>query len=413
MAKYTSSILREVKGKDGKRRAWKGVLKYKDKDGKWKQVAKTFGASVRTKSQANKELQSWRDEMEQAAITTGDDRGEMELLEYMREYVDKRESLGIIEKSTAADYRHTITRLEKRFADTKLKDLTADMVDEFQLSEQARGVSVTTCGKVHRLLKQVLTYALKRGHIEKNVMAIVEPPKRPKKRPNGLDLSEAQRVTELLINMPPTSVCTAAFLALHASLRAGEACGLQWSDVHLDQMTVTVRQSIGLGDGGAYLKTPKNDSSIRDVNITKDLADKLRERRDHMHGQLAKVGIMLTQEQFSKLFVCGNVVGDFLNPHILARKWSALAEAHSITGTEGKQATFHTLRHGYATVAVSLGVDVATVAGQMGHATTSVTLNTYTSATAQGKARAAEAMGNAMHPGKSADILTIEKTGTD
>lgn len=356
---------------------------------------------------AREEQERIRKENEEANLAS-----RVKLLEYMRQYVDDREAAGIIEKSTAADYRHTITRLEKRFADTKLAELTADDVQRFQTAELKRGVSATTCGKVHRLLKQVLTYAVKHEAIQKNVMDVVEPPKRPKKRPNGLDVAEAQRVTRILMQMKPTAICTAAFLALHGSLRVGEVCAVQWADVDLSGRTIRVNKAIGLAEGGAYLKETKNNASNRIVDITADLAKKLEERRDEMRQELASASVMLSPEQFDKLFVCGTIDGRYLNPQILTRKWVVLAEEHGIIGTEGKRASFHTLRHGYATVGIASGVDVASIAAQMGHSTVSQTLNTYTSATADGKRRAAATMNDVMHPTKEGDVVALDRTGT-
>lgn len=405
---YTIAMVREVKSKKGRR--WQGVLKYKD-GGKWRQSTKMLDA--RTKTQANRVLQEWRDQMEDEATKPKDANKNALLLDYMRRYVDDREAAGIIEKSTAADYRHTIVRLERRFKDTKLDELTAENVQRFQVAELKRGVSATTCGKVHRLLKQVLTYAVKHEAIQKNVMDVVEPPKRPRKRPNGLDVGEAQRVTGILMDMKPTPVCMAAFLALHASLRAGETCAVQWCDVDLDNKTIRVNKAVGLGEGGAYLKQTKNNASNRTVDITADLAKKLTERRESMRQELANASVMLSAEQFSKLYVCGTIDGRYLNPQVLTRKWAAVAEAFNIIGTEGKRASFHTLRHGYATVGIASGIDVASIAAQMGHSTVSQTLNTYTSATANGKRRAATTMGDVMHPTGEADVISFDKTGTD
>ena len=407
--KYTSTMLREVNGKNGRR--WKGVLKYKD-GGKWRQVSKTFGADVHTKTQANKALQEWHDQMEDEANKPEETNRDVLLLDYMRQYVDDREAAGIIERSTATDYRHTIVRLEKRFSATRLDELTADDVQRFQTAELKRGVSATTCGKVHRLLKQVLSYALRHEAIQKNVMDVVEPPKRPKKRPNGLDVAEARRVTGILIEMQPTPVCMAAFLALHASLRAGEVCAVQWADVDLERKTIRVNKAVGYGKGGAYLKETKNNASNRVVDITADLAKKLGERRESMRQELSNAGVMLSPEQFGALYVCGTIDGRYLNPMVLTRKWGALAEAFNIIGTEGKRANFHTLRHGYATVGIASGIDVASIAAQMGHGSISQTLNTYTSATADGKRRAALTMNDVMHPTAEADVFTLDKTGT-
>jgi integrase len=215
------------------------------------------------------------------------------------------------------------------------------------------------------------------------------------------------------MEMQPTPICAAAFLALHASLRAGEVCAVQWRDVDLNNKTIRVNKAVGLGEGGAYLKTTKNDASNRDVDITADLAKKLEERCEAMQQELKNANVMLSSEQFGNLYVCGTIDGRYLNPQILTRKWGAVAEAFNIIGTEGKRASFHTLRHGYATVGIASGIDVASIAAQMGHSTTSQTLNTYTSATADGKRRAALTMNDVMHPNNEADILTLEKTGTE
>jgi len=356
-----------------------------------------------TEANISAELEKWRDELESKKDS------DVLLLDYMREYVDGRLADGIIEPSTSTDYKHTIARLERRFKTMKLTELTAKDVQNFQRAELKRGVSAATCGKVHRLLKQVLTYAYRHEDIAKNPMDIVEPPKRRKQNPNGLSISEAQRVTGILLDMQPTPVCTAAFMALHGSLRVGECCAVTWDDVNLEGKTIRVDKAIGLANGGAFLKTTKNNASNRVVNITDDLVSKLSERRDLMRKEIADNDILMTAEQFGKLYVCGTIYGAWLNPQIASRKWSAIAESHNIKGTEGKRATFHTLRHGFATVGIASGIDVATVAAQMGHSTVSQTLNTYTSALAESKERAASKMGDVLHPTETKKPATIHE----
>lgn len=359
-------------------------------------------------------LEAWRQEMEaKAAESEAEARKSVPLLDYIEEYVAAREAAQVIEASTATDYRHSAKRLEKRFKGVALKDVTADMMQRWEVSELKRGVSATTVGKVHRLVKQALSHAVKHEVLSKNIMDVVEPPKRVKQKPNGLDVAEARRVTGILMQMGPTPVSTAAFLALHASLRVGECCGLLWSNVDLHRNVIHITQAVGLASGGAYLKQTKNASSTRTVDITEDLAAKLKERREAMHAELRSVGVLMSEEQFNKLYVCGSIAGDMPNPQVMGRKWTAIAEAFNIIGTEGKRASFHTLRHGFATVGIASGVDVASVAAQMGHATVSQTLNTYTSATAEGKRRAARTIGEAMHPTtEQADVFAL-KTGTE
>ena len=58
---YVSAFL--VQRKDRKGRPWVGVLKYKDPNGKWREVRKTF-PGVKYKRDAQRLLAEWREEME-------------------------------------------------------------------------------------------------------------------------------------------------------------------------------------------------------------------------------------------------------------------------------------------------------------------------------------------------------------
>lgn len=371
-------------------------------------------AAIKREEQALLEAARAEEEARLAAARAEEEANHVLLCDFIRDYVDAREAAGIIEASTATDYRHTCKRLESTFADTTLQGLTSKAVQDYETAELKRGMSPTTVGKSHRLLKQVITYAVRHEVIDKNVMLVVEPPKRPKKKPNGLNLAEAQRVTGILLDQRPTPVSTGAMLALHAGLRAGEVCGLTWSNVDIDNKIIHVIQAVGLADGkGAYLKPTKNDSSIRDVNITDDLAEKLSKRRDLMREELRSADILLTDEQFSKLFVCGGIAGGHPSPQVISREWSTLAEEHNVIGTTGKQLPFHGLRHAFASIGVASNVDIAVLASQMGHSTVSQTLNTYTSATAEGKRLGAKKMGEALHPTKEAEVKQLDRTGTE
>ena len=81
-------------------------------------------------------------------------------------------------------------------------------------------------------------------------------------------------------------------------------------------------------------------------------------------------------------------------------------------GTEGRPCTFHDLRHTFATIAISEGADVRSVAAILGHANVAMTLNVYASADAEAKRRAAEIVGKALEF-KPAEVIRLDRTGTD
>ena len=96
-----------------------------------------------------------------------------------------------------------------------------------------------------------------------------------KPRPNSLEQEQMRDLTARLLEMDPTPVATAAFLGLHLGLRLGEICGLRWCDVSFDEDGIYVRQSIGQGPGGTYVKKPKSAAGERFVPFDSDLTVKV------------------------------------------------------------------------------------------------------------------------------------------
>ena len=65
------------------------------------------------------------------------------------------------------------------------------------------------------------------------------------------------------------------------------------------------------------------------------------------------------------------------SPQGLSQDWHQLARVLRLTGTQGRPPTFHDLRHTFATIAVSTGVDIKTVSVLLGHADPAMTLRVY------------------------------------
>lgn len=433
--KYERYRLRQVSGKQGKR--WKCVLEYRVENPEfverpaegadtraarqkrrivWKSIAKTFGAEVRTKTQANAAAIAWQAEMEAEANAPKHDAS-VTLGDYIEQFVAMREAAGAIEASTARDYRHSAKRLSGTLADAQLSELTADEVQAWEIAELRRGISATVVGKVHRLLVSVCKWAVRRKDIAESPMDNVEAPKRPKTKPNSLTQPQMQFVTATLTQMEPTPLVVGAFLGLHAALRASECCGLRWRCVDFEAKRIRIEQSVGVGDGGSYLKTPKTDSSLRDVPIDDALANMLRKRHERMAKELAECGAVPMGLEFGELYVLGDVSGKFMNPTVLSRQWKALADGFGLVGTQGRRIVFHDLRHSGITAAVEAGADIANIAALAGHSNVAVTLNVYASATEAGKRRTAQAMGDYMSSPNAPKGEAVEhdfaKTGTD
>lgn len=81
---------------------------------------------------------------------------------------------------------------------------------------------------------------------------------------------------------------------------------------------------------------------------------------------------------------------------------------YDIVGNQGERLTLHGLRHTYATVAIEAGADVKSVSDNLGHANTTITMDTYASATAEGKRRTSNLVDNVLNPGNG-DVTMLDR----
>jgi integrase len=460
---YTSAFLRRLTNRKGK--PWVAVLKYSEPNPQYvedtrtdmqrrkafgkrpnteyvedmrspeqrkpyiqRQITKTLDpATVKTKSQANAELERWHAQME---AEHGTPDASLAVREYAERYISNLEKLERVSASTVMDYRGTLRYLDrgKGIADVPLRSLTPAKVEAWEIG-LLDGISGTTAAKAHRLLKQICEHAANLGDIASNPVRAVKPPRRTTGKPNALDAKGRARAVAALDAMAPTRKVVAAQLALYLGLRRGEICALTWGNVDLVGETwqdanergpkIRIAQSIGRSDSGTFVKQPKTSAGARVVAVTGGLLDVLRARRATMYAEwseaLKHADIEPTKEAFAALYVVGEVNGSYYNPEILSKEWLATARDYKLVGTEGRVVTFHDLRHTYATNAITNGVDVASVAANLGHASKSVTLNMYASQDSDAQRQGNEAVANDLDAARGAAQVVefVPKTGTD
>lgn len=331
--------------------------------------SKTFAwQTVRTKTQAMAALEQWRAEVEKEASA-------VRLVDYARDYIAMLETTRTIEPSTAKGYRRILKEIAA-LGNIPLDSLTPAMARRWETALLARGLHPTSVGAAHRLLKQVCKHAVEDEVIPSNPLDSVKPPKRRQSSPNALDSEGRAQLMAMLSEMGSVPIAVAATIALCTGMRRGEVCALMWRDIDLERAEIRVCRSVGVGEGGEYVKEPKTPSSRRTIPIPPLLVDML--ARLDRRGE----------------YVLG---GDSpYNASVLTREWGAISKAFHLVGTEGRPCTFHDLRHTYATMAIAEGADVKSVSSIMGHANAAMTLNVYASADVQAKRRAADIVGRSL-----------------
>lgn len=386
---YKRSFVRKL---DRPGRHFQGVLCFKDESGEWRQ--KTRALTSKTKGEAQVELADWRAQEERIHMAAENGRIDprCDVADYVERFVDELERTRAVEPSTVRGYRGSAKFVREAFSDVPLAQLSPIMVKEWEMGLTARGLSSSTVGKAHRLLKQALNEAVNLEVLDRNPVNPVKPPKRRPQKPgiNALDAEGCRRLLATLESMEMTPVSVAAQIALYTGLREAEVCGLQWRDFSAKDGTLWVRRSIGLANGGAYIKSTKTDR-VRDVAVPESLKRLLREWRFVQQESFDEHGADVEPQAF----IVGDEAG-YLHPSVLSRGWYQMAALLGVRGCEGRQVTFHDLRHTWATVYLAAGGDVKTAASNLGHANAAMTLNVYASVDPSAKRAAGDLVERAM-----------------
>lgn len=388
---------------DEKRGKYRGQMAHRDENGK--RILKRVTLKSKGKRAATAEFEQWCTE-EEAKAQANAGRGEYGLsiadtpiADYIEQFIGIKESSGAIEPSTASDYRNSNKRIRKAFPNTRVSEVNSLDVQQWEADMLANNLSSSTVGKCHRILKEALTYAVLHDAINKNPLDLVKPPRRENKKEgiNALDEPKYNLALDKLNGLKLTPVIMAAHIALQAGLRRAEVCGLQWRDIDFNRHTLSVKRSIGIKKGGAYVKVPKTRKG-REVYMTKTLESLLMKWKEQQRERFSESLATLHGDSFVIGYPAGykDDSAKWYNPTRLTKEWKALAETFDIEGVESRNLTFHDLRHTHATIAIANGADVKSVSSQLGHANASQTLDIYASACPDALRREAEIMESAI-----------------
>jgi integrase len=159
-------------------------------------------------------------------------------------------------------------------------------------------------------------------------------------------------------------------LAIHTGMRRGELLGLKWDDVDLDSYTVRVRRTLTRKGTGYVLGEPKTKKSRRTVKLTPRAVSALRSHRRRQLEEKLAAG----HYEDSGLVFAG-IGGGLINPSNLRnRSFAPLLER---AGLGDRQITFHDLRHTCASLLFRKNLHPKFVQELLGHASVSITLDTY------------------------------------
>lgn len=206
------------------------------------------------------------------------------------------------------------------------RDLSEESIKNYLLALQRRGLSSQSIALAMNAINFLYSIIYKRKDYQK-----FRHPKRSKKLPVVLTRKEIESIIAQPHNIKHQIILG---LAYAAGLRVSEVLALRIRDIDCQEMTVTVRQGKGRKDRISVL-SPRLINNIQNISATKDGASYLFE---------SERGGKLSTGTAQKVF------------------FNALQKS----GIK-KVATFHSLRHSFATHLLENGVDVRYVQELLGH----------------------------------------------
>lgn len=221
--------------------------------------------------------------------------------------------------STAEYYRRSIElHVNPRIGDIKLNKLTGrdlqklyqDLRENGRLREAQKvkspGLSASTVRGIHLMLHNALDRAVKERLIQRNPTQDCIAPKLEKKEMKFLP---AKDMKAYLDEADRRHVLPMFYLELVSGLRKGELVALLWSDLDIENRTISVsKQATRDADGNIIITRPKTETSVRLVSIPQRAVELLQqEHRKHPDNPYRTCPVS-SETPSSPIFCCQTLV---------------------------------------------------------------------------------------------------------
>ncbi len=242
------------------------------------------------------------------------------------------------------------------------------------------------------MLRKALSQAVSDGLVPRNAAAGMKPPRvsAPGEEIKPLDSEECAAFLEASRGKRLEALYV---LAIHCGLREGELLTLRWEDADLDatKPALLVQRTLTRGEDGRrwVVGTSTKSGKGRRVRLTRRAVAALKDhRKRQLEERMRLAGLWQDQG-----LVFPNEAGSPLNPSNLRNRSFKRVKARSGVRQDLR---FHDLRHTCATLLLSEGVNVKVVSELLGHASITITLNTYSHVLPDMQDSAADAMEGAL-----------------
>lgn len=323
-----------------------------------------------------------REETEQKAAAEAAEAAKIKTFRQYAEAVYLPEKAATLSEKSRSSYTQLLEQhVFPVLGDVPMQEITAAMVKAL-LAGLPDTFAYASIVKVYAVLHGLFKAAVMDDTLDRNPMDKVPRPKQSKDAalPTEHKAFTAEETRYILRCLKDEPLKWQAFvlLLIDTGCRRGEACGLQWQAVDLDAGTITIERNLQYTkDRGTYETLPKN-GKVRIVDISPDVSQLLRELRQ---TQPVMVRWVFTQDDSPEP----------MHPDSPTRYFQKFGKKYGIEHFHP-----HKLRHTSASLAITNGADVVSVAARLGHSDSSTTLRMYAHANEESIRRVGQVVRDAL-----------------
>jgi len=283
-----------------------------------------------------------------------------------------------IRPSTYNSYvQHVECHVVPHIGTVKLQKLTGSQVNALyaKLAESGRkdgksGLSAMTIHHVHSCLHKACKDAVRWGHISRNPLDAADPPRKKGDGAREMQTWSKEQLKAFLETVAEERLSPLWHLVAMTGMRRGEAIGLRWSDVDLENGRLSVRRALIPINREVVVSEPKTAKGRRVIALDLGTVEVLKGQAARQLDEQASAEDWL---ETGLVFTAAS--GAALDPESVSRYWRQAVKQSLLP-----QIRLHDLRHTHATLALQAGIHPKVVSERLGHATISITLDTYSHA---------------------------------
>lgn len=228
------------------------------------------------------------------------------------------------------------------------------------------GLSTRTVRQVHVVAHRMLKDAVRWGLLGRNPVDAADPPSVTSPE---LRVWSPEELRMFLENVSAERLYPLFVLAATTGMRRGELMGLTWDDVDFENARLSINRARVVVRHEVVDSAPKTARSRRTVALDPGTLGVLRTWRKHQREERLLMGAGW-RNTINHVFTWPD--GEPVHPSVVSQTFTRLVRKHKLPAL-----SFHGLRHTAATAALAGGLSPKIVSDRLGHASVSITLDTY------------------------------------